>query len=185
MPDRTAADLLAAVVRRDPGAWEALVGRYAGLVWSVARAQSLDHAGAADVSQTVWLRLAESCEKIRDPERLGAWLATTARNEAMRLSKAARREQPVDLVREEADPMAAGPGERLETDERLAEVRRAFALLDEPCQELLRLLSSEPRLDYQTIADMTGRPIGSIGPTRGRCLERLRRNLASPQPVGR
>ncbi|HET9443201.1 MAG TPA: sigma-70 family RNA polymerase sigma factor [Acidimicrobiales bacterium] len=185
MPSPSATELLAAVVRRDAGAWELLVERYAGLVWSVARAQSLDPTAAADVSQTVWLRLAESCERIRDPERLGAWLATTARNEAIRLSKSARREQPVDLVREESDPLAPAPGERLETGERLAEVRRAFARLDEACQELLRLLTQEPKLDYQAVAELTGRPIGSIGPTRGRCLDRLRRHLTAPEHVGR
>ena len=96
MPPPSPAELLAGVARGDDRAWAALVERYAGLVWSVTRSVCNDPTIAADVSQTVWLRLAEHCERIREPDRLGSWLATTARHEAIRLSKLNRRLVPTD-----------------------------------------------------------------------------------------
>jgi RNA polymerase sigma factor (sigma-70 family) len=173
------AELLAGVAVSDSGAWRQLVDRFGGLVWSVARGVCDDPVAAADVSQTVWLRLAENVDRIREPDRLGAWLATTARHEAIRVSKLHRRVQPTDDLGVEADPGAALPGERLEDLELAGAVRQAFERLGERCRELLRLLTAEPRLDYQTISMLTGRPVGSLGPTRARCLEQLRAHLAA------
>ena len=172
------AELLAGVNRGDAGAWAELVERFSGLVWSVARSVCADADVAADVSQTVWLRLAEHADRIREPDRLAAWLATTARHEAIRLSKLGRRFEPTDDFAAEADASAPLPGERLEDAEAAGAVHRAFQKLGDACRELLRLLTAEPKLDYQTIAEMTGRPIGSLGPTRARCLDKLRTLLA-------
>lgn len=173
----TATELLAAAGEGDQRAWDALVDRFGRLVWSVIRGFRLDAASAADVSQTVWLRLVENLDRIRDPERLASWLATTARNESIRSKRKLSRSVPTDFEFDVADPVAAPLDERLIRDEAVAGVAAAFNELSPSCQQLLRLLTEDPPLDYETISEMIDRPIGSIGPTRARCLERLRRVL--------
>jgi RNA polymerase sigma factor (sigma-70 family) len=172
--------LLDAAADGDRHAWNELVDRYGRLVWAVIRSFGLDHAAAADVSQTVWLRLVEHCGDIRDPERLSGWLATTARREAIRVLRIQRRQQPSDVVLDVADRSSPLTDEMLLDDEMSREVYAAFQLLSDSCQQLLRLLTTEPRLDYATIGRMIGRPVGSIGPTRARCIANLRRLLDSP-----
>lgn len=174
MNDAPVADLLAGAARGDAQAWNALVDRYGRLVWYVIRGFRLDDAAAADVNQTVWLRLVEHCERIRHPERLPGWLAATARNEALRVRRQQRSQTPTDLESDLADPTAVGLDEKLVDDELQRAVVRAFARLPEDAQQLLRLLIAHPPLDYATIADLVDRPIGSIGPTRQRILGRLR-----------
>ncbi|HHC09073.1 MAG TPA: sigma-70 family RNA polymerase sigma factor [Actinobacteria bacterium] len=173
----TTTALVVAAREGDRGAWEALVERHVRLVWSVVRGFRLDEATSADVAQTVWLRLVEHLHRIDDPERLPGWLATTARNEALRALRGRRREVPTELV---ADHPAVGddePGAELLAAEERRRLREAFAALPERCRELLRLLTLDPPLDYRSIAEILGRPVGSLGPTRARCLERLRRLL--------
>ena len=154
-------------------AWDALVDRFAEMVWSVARSFRLDEATAKDVSQTVWLRLIENIHRIEDPERLPGWLATTCRREALRVAKARERMIPSELEYEIAD---SGPtiDEMLIDDEENRIVVRAFATLDETCRQLLRLLTVEPALSYEEISEITERPVGSLGPTRSRCLDKLK-----------
>lgn len=164
----------------DRGAWNELVDRYARLVWSVARSFGLDDATAADVSQTVWLRLVEHCDRIRDPARLAGWLGTTTRREALRVLRGRRRLQPSELVDNVADRITPQPDELLIEDETSRTAFAAFGALSERCQQLLRLLCADPRLDYATVAELIGRPIGSLGPTRARCLDQLRRLMQSP-----
>ena len=170
-------ELLARVVEGDQDAWDEVVRQYAGLVWSVARSYRLGGAATDDVVQTVWLRFAEHCGRIRQPERLASWLATTTRNEALRVIRGNTRLTPTAFVAETAEPTASTIEDLVTDDETLRQVLAAFAQLAEEDQQLLRLLCTVPPLDYQTIADMLGRPIGSIGPTRARCLDRLRRLL--------
>lgn len=177
-------DLLRRAANGDRQAWEQLVDRYARLVWSVARSFGLDDATAADVSQTVWLRLVEHSTAIRQPERLAGWLATTTRREALRVLRGQRRQQPSEMVATTPDRTNPSPDDLLLEDELQRTVFDAFRVLPERCQQLLRLLTAEPRLDYATISDMIGRPIGSIGPTRARCLEHLRRLMGSPTATG-
>jgi len=165
-------------------AWDRLVERYTRLVWSVARSFGLDDATANDVSQTVWLRLVEHCERIRDPERLAGWLATTTRREALRVLRGQRRQQPSEAVFNTPDRTSPQPDELLLDEELLRTVYRAFSGLSDRCQQLLRLLCAEPRLDYATISEIIDRPVGSIGPTRGRCLDHLRRLIDSPTETG-
>lgn len=170
-------DLLRRVVDGDERAWDEMVQQFAGLVWSVARAYRLSSASTDDVVQTVWLRLAEHCGSIRQPERLASWLATTTRNEALRVIRGNTRQTPSATFDDRAEPTTPSIEERVGDDETLMVVLAAFAQLGEDDQQLLRLLCAVPPLDYQTIAEMLDRPIGSIGPTRARCIKRLRRLL--------
>jgi RNA polymerase sigma factor (sigma-70 family) len=172
-----AQELLSRVVAGDERAWKELVDRYAGLVWSVARSFRLPSASTDDVVQTVWLRLAEHCGRIREPDRLASWLATTTRNEALRVIRGNMRLLPQAAVTESAELTTPSVEERVSDGVTLNAVLGAFAQLSADDQQLLRLLCTVPPLDYQTIAEMLGRPIGSIGPTRARCLERLKRLL--------
>lgn len=172
--------LLRAADEGDAEAWNALVARYNGLVWSVVRSHRLRDADAADATQTTWLRLAEHLGDIRDPERLGAWLATTARHECLRLLRVGQRVVPVEEVEMPLEDLdIPGPDARLLAEERDAGLWRAFARLSASCQSLLRMLVSEPPPSYEEISAATGMAIGTIGPARGRCLERLRRHLVA------
>jgi RNA polymerase sigma factor (sigma-70 family) len=169
----------------DQKAWDELVDRYSRLVWSVARSFGLDDATAADVSQTVWLRLIEHSDRIRDPERLAGWLGTTTRREALRVIRGRRRQQPSEFVDNVADRVTPQPDELLIEDETTRTVFGAFGELSERCRQLLRLLCAEPRLDYATVAELVGRPIGSLGPTRARCLDQLRRLMQQSRTANR
>lgn len=147
--------------------------RFGQMVWSVARGYRLDEATAKDVTQTVWLKLIENIDSIKDPERLPGWLATTARREALRVARARERDVPTDFEFDVEDP---GPSldEMLIDEEESRFAVQAFKTLDDVCRELLRLMTIDPPLSYEELSELTGRPIGSLGPTRARCLEKLR-----------
>lgn len=180
MTEATVAQLLTAAEAGSQEAWNALVDRYGRLVWSVVRGFRLDAATAADVSQTVWLRLVEHCGRIRNPDGLASWLATTARNESIRASRRLSRSVPTEFSVEVADDQVPAIDERILQDEELRHVLAAYEELSQKCRELLGLLCSDPPLEYEEIADVLDMAIGSIGPTRARCLERLRRMLERP-----
>lgn len=183
MPDQAVVDDVRRAAAGDGEAWSRLVDRFAGLVWSVARSQGLDPADAADVSQTTWLRLAEHVDRVRQPDRLGAWLATTARNESLRTLRAAARQVTVDfdfdLVEDDDEDVDAG----LLREERDESLWRAFRSLGLPCQALLRVLMADPTPSYAEVSAALGMPVGSIGPCRARCLERLRASAGRSMPV--
>lgn len=160
-------------------AWDAIVDRYSRLVWSVVRSFRLDDAAAADVTQTVWLRLVEHCDRIREPDRLAGWLATTARNESLRVIKGQRRQTPSAFEFDVRDNTIPQSDERLVDAEIQVATRRAFAQLPEEARQLMVLLCMDPPLDYATISELSGRPIGSIGPTRQRILDKLRTLVAA------
>lgn len=143
------------------------------MVWSIARGFRLDDATAKDVSQTVWLKLIENMDSIEDPKRLPGWLATTARREALRVTKARERVVPSDFDYDVEDD-SPSPDELLIDDEQSRLVVQAFRSLDEFCQQLLRLMTIEPALSYEEVSVATGRPVGSLGPTRARCLQKLK-----------
>ena len=161
----------------DKGAWERLVDQYSRLIWAMTRDFRLADADAADVVQATWLRLLEHIDRIEYPERIGSWLATTARHECLRHLAASKRLMLVD-----DDDAAFGSTEAHEpeidagllAEERAQAVRDAMAMLPTRSQQLLQLLMADPPVSYTEISDQLGLPIGSIGPTRGRCLERLR-----------
>ncbi|MCA1691035.1 MAG: sigma-70 family RNA polymerase sigma factor [Actinobacteria bacterium] len=161
----------------DENAWRELVDRFAGMIWAVARGQGLSAADAADVSQTTWLRFAEHVDSIRDPSCIGGWLATTARNESIALIRRGRRDIAIG-----AGPEVGRHGEEPDPASRLLESERDRALwkaLDElpsRCRTLLRMLTAEPASTYAAISEVLDLPVGSIGPTRGRCLQQLRRS---------
>jgi RNA polymerase sigma factor (sigma-70 family) len=170
--------VLQAAANGDRQAWNALVARYNGLIWSVARAHRLGDADAADVVQTTWLRLVEQLDRIRNPEGVGAWLATTARRECLRVLRVGQRHvltDGFDLPDEQADGALDA---RLLAGERDATLWRAFGQLGERCRTLLRVLVADPPPSYDEVGAALDMPVGSIGPTRARCLEQLRRKLA-------
>ena len=179
MEERPVGDLVQAAAAGDRQAWDHVVNRFSGLLWSVAAGYRLSHADAADVFQTTWLKLLENLDSLRDPERVGAWLATTARRESQRALRRSDRVQPVSDERElePEGPGAPPPEAAVLRSERDRVLWHAFAQLSEACQRLLRIVVvvSPP---YQEVAAALDMPVGSIGPTRARCLERLRRNLA-------
>lgn len=169
--------LVASAADGDETAWSALVDAYSGLVWAVARGVGLGRADAADVSQTTWLRLAEHVRSIREPASVGAWLATTARREALRTAQAAGRSvlrDPLDPSGGVADADAPTVDAGLLAEERQAALWRALRRLPMPCRSLLRLLLADPAPSYAEVSAALNMPIGSIGPTRARCLDRLR-----------
>jgi len=168
-------EIVAAAARGDQRAWNELVERYSGLLWSVARAYRLDASDAADVVQTSWLRLVEHLPTIRNPDGLGAWLVTTARREALRTLRRSARCEPSAEIVAVAEPLDLDV--RLLRNERDAALTAAFARLPSRDQMLLRMLALDPPPSYDEIGAALSMPIGSIGPTRGRALERLRREL--------
>jgi RNA polymerase sigma factor (sigma-70 family) len=170
--------MVRAAASGDHRAWDALVDEFSGLVWAVARAHRLCDADAADVAGATWLRLVEHLGQLREADRVGAWLATTARRECLRVLRNAQRQTPagdaIDAEPADASDIAA----ELMTAERDVALWRAFGRLPERDQALLRLLVADPAPSYEEISAALEMPIGSIGPTRARSLERLRRELA-------
>lgn len=157
--------------------WERLVHRFAGMVWAIARAHRLSAADATDVSQATWLKLVERLDQIQDPDRIGAWLATTARRECLRVLRGSRREAPSgEDIPEQISPEVP-PDEAVQLTERNQLLRRCLARLRSTDQALLRLLFADPRPAYEHISAALDMPIGSIGPTRARALERLREEI--------
>lgn len=172
--DPTDAELVHAARAGAAEAWNRLVDRYAGLVWHVIRSFRLGDAAAEDASQTVWTTAVAKLDQLRDPARVGAWLATMARNAAIAEWHARQRQIPMgsDLDGFEGIYEVA---DRVVADEEHRALLRAFAALSPAERQLLRLTVAEPHLAYEDIAELVGRPIGSIGPSRARALERLRR----------
>ncbi len=180
MADFDATELLAKASGGDATAWSAIVTRYGELVWTVARAFRLNPADAADVCQATWLRLVEHLGDIRQGDRIGAWLVTTARREALGVIRRAGRDVPVqdtDALWSGASD-EGGPEQTILRRERDALLWRAFRRLPEACQRLLRILMSEPTPTYAEVGAALEIPIGSIGPTRARCLASLRTLMA-------
>jgi RNA polymerase sigma factor (sigma-70 family) len=171
------ADLVQRAASGDQQAWNALVDRFAATVWAIARGHRLNEASAADVSQTTWLRLVEHLDRIKQPERVGAWLATTARRESLRVLRVSAKQVPTgEDFHVLADPAPDLPfQDGAETKERDHRISELVSRLPCRCQLILRLLSADTPLSYRELSESLEMPIGSIGPTRGRCLEHLRR----------
>ncbi|GLZ14229.1 RNA polymerase sigma factor [Actinomadura sp. NBRC 104425] len=157
----------------DGDAWAALTRRYTGMLWAIARSHGLSQSDAADVVQTAWLRLVERLDALRDPRRVGAWLAVTTAREAERARLRSVQWPPDGAVR----PAAAErtPEGVWTARERLRRVAGALEELPERCRRLLRLFAASP--SYADAAAALGMPVGSIGPTRARCLSALRQRL--------
>jgi len=165
----------------DKAAWDELVERFAPLVWSICRRFRLSDADSADVGQTVWLYLIEQLPTLREPAALPGWLATTTRHECLRVAKLTRGREQREMSTDPAltvDTGAHAVDEWLLEEERNAALRAAFAQLPLRCQRLLSMLLQDPPAHYADISAELGIPIGAIGPTRSRCLEKLRRSPA-------
>jgi RNA polymerase sigma factor (sigma-70 family) len=163
----------------DGHAWDQLVERFVPLVWSICRRYRLSQADAEDVNQTVWLVLVEQLDKLREPAALPGWLATATRREALRVQGAARKYETMgsDADIETAADSSAPPIEQeILAAERQAALRAAFAELPSRCQRLLSMLMADPPRSYAEISQSIPIPVGSIGPQRSRCLDRLRRS---------
>jgi RNA polymerase sigma factor (sigma-70 family) len=162
----------------DRMAWDRLVDQYARLIWSITVEFKLSESDAADVSQTTWLRLLEHIHRIQHPDRVASWLAATARNECLR--SLAARKRVVVLAHDEEEVLfgaaVSGPevDEGILAAERDQVVRDALSRLPRRWQRLLEMLMADPPTPYADISDELGLPVGSIGPTRGRCLAQLR-----------
>ena len=171
---------VARLVRRaaegDLHAWERLVDQYARLIWSITGEFKLVESDAADVAQTTWLRLLEHIDRIEYPARVGSWLAATARHECLRSLAAHKKVVPSqdDMELAAVDVYQPPVDERLLAAESAQIVREALSRLPGRWQRLLEMLMADPPMAYADISDELGLPVGSIGPTRGRCLAQLR-----------
>jgi RNA polymerase sigma factor (sigma-70 family) len=157
-------------------AWERLIDQYGRLIWATTHDFKLAESDAADVVQATWLRLIENIHRLEYPERVGSWLAATARHECMR-SLTARKKivlAPDDAPLDSAALHEPEIDERLLAEERAQTVREALSRLPWRWQRLLELLMADPPASYADISDQLGLPVGSIGPTRRRSLEKLR-----------
>nr|WP_229865202.1 sigma-70 family RNA polymerase sigma factor [Streptomyces naganishii] len=177
--------LVQSAVDGDAAAWKALVEGLSPLVWSVVRAHRLSDADGHEVYQTVWFRFAQHLGRIREPEKAGSWLASTARNECLKtlrgLSRLTVTDDPqlLDRVSEDRTPEQSllDSEEAAAQSERIRRLWQEFEELGERCRQLLRVLMSSPPPSYQEVSAALGVAVGSIGPLRQRCLRRLRARL--------
>lgn len=162
----------------DRDAWEDLVRRFRGLVVAVTRSFRLAPEDAADVVQQTWLRLFESIDRVREPERLAAWIATTARRECLRLLRVGGREDPTEDIERHGDGTGQfpAPGQELISAQERSMVQAAVQALPDRHRRLMTVLMATTRPSYMAVAETLDMPVGSIGPTRMRAIERLRRD---------
>lgn len=168
--------LVKAAATGDRAAWDRIVDRYVALLWAIALRHGLGESDAADVVQTTWLRLLEHIDDIRNPARVGSWLATTAQRESLRIVAHRRRLVLNDdhTTFDGPDRLLAPVDEGLIAREQAAAARKALDSLPPTWRSLVELLTQDPPPSYEQIGADLGLPIGSIGPTRGRCVRRLR-----------
>jgi RNA polymerase sigma factor (sigma-70 family) len=173
MTEKQTAELVERARAGEQAAWRAIVERYSRLLFVIARSYGLAGADADDVVQTTWLRLVERLPMLRDPARAGAWLAVTARRESMAAVRRKGRERPL----QGHAPSVTGPHHAVFGRALAGSLAAALESAPPRCRALLELLSVTPALSYAEIAIALGMPVGSVGPTRVRCLRQLRRAL--------
>jgi RNA polymerase sigma factor (sigma-70 family) len=176
LPDSVLLTSLDAPGPERAAAWATLVARHSPRMYAVARSFAIDAQTAEDLVQTAWLRLLERVAQLRDAGSLGPWLCTIVRNEARKLVTR-RRTVPTDTGFDVRPANDTEPETDLVRRERAQALRLAFSQLGDECRQLLRLVTADPPLSYDEIAAALGRPRGSLGPTRQRCLDQLRRRL--------
>jgi RNA polymerase sigma factor (sigma-70 family) len=178
--DPTVVALVNRAAGGDPAAWEEIVERYGPLVWSICARFQLSNHDREDVGQNVWLLLVEQLGKLREPAALPGWLATTTHRECLRVVTAARKSERRGTGLDDALQFVDNTiiDEEILMAERNAALRAAFAELAPKCQRLLAMLTSDPPSSYAEISATLQVPVGSIGPQRARCLERLRKSSA-------
>jgi len=171
-------DLVTRAATGDKHAWDALVEQFSPLIWSLCRKYRLADADAEDVGQKVWLQLVGHLDTIRDPAALPGWLVTVTRRECLQVLSAAHRSAPAGYltdIQNMADDQSRTAEQDLLAAERHAALREAFAALPPSGQQLIALLLHDPPLSYTEVSARLGIPIGSIGPTRRRYVDKLRR----------
>ncbi len=177
--------LVQAAVDGDAAAWKALVEGLSPLVWSVVRAHRLSDADGHEVYQTVWFRFAQHLGRIREPDKAGSWLASTARNECLKVIRNLTRLLPTDdpQVLDRASEDRTPEQSLIDAEDQADEARRIrllwqeFEELGDRCRQLLRVLMASPPPSYVEVSVALGIAVGSIGPLRQRCLRRLRARL--------
>lgn len=188
-----AADAVASYLEGDPAGLSAVVDELTPMLWHIARQQGLAREQAEDVVQTAWLRLLAHAQQLHDCRGTLKWLITTTKRESWAVARRSRRDRPaedsqIDRAVSSGDAVAfgaspqhqqrcAGPEEQALLSEEQALVRRHFSELEQRCRTLLLAIAFTDTPDYAGVADSLGMPIGSIGPTRGRCLAKLRTAL--------
>lgn len=173
MSDESTGELVIRAGTGDPDAWRDIVDRYSRLLCAIARSYGLSGADADDVVQTTWLRLVERLTTLRDPSRAGTWLAVTARRESMATLRRRGRERPLQGT----GPSVTGPHHVVFGRDLATSVGAALEAIPPRCRHLLEFFIASPRLSYAEISAALGVPVGSVGPTRARCLSHLRRHL--------
>ena len=175
-----AARLFAGFRGGDEPAMGELVALLTPILWHTARGQRLDRETAEDVVQSTWLSLVRAAESIADPQAVLTWLIVTTKRESWRAAKRADRVEPREFEDHDViSPSRDLPEERVLRSDSDSRLWQHIAQLPERCQALLRVIAFSDRPDYAAVANALGMPIGSIGPTRGRCLAKLRQQLAS------
>jgi RNA polymerase sigma factor (sigma-70 family) len=175
--DPFVADLVTRARKGDQQAWDSLVERYAPLIWSICRHYRLDRADAEDVGQRIWLQFVNHLGAIRDPAAVPGWLTTTTKRECGRIVRATRGPQAAGQLLDEsiADRQTTTAEQELLAAERHAVLHQAFTCLTPSRQQLMAMLIEDPPVPYTEISARLGIPVSSIGPTRRRCLDKLRR----------
>ena len=179
--DPTVVALVTRAAGGDPAAWNEIVERYAPLVWSICARFQLGNHDREDVAQNVWLLLVEQLGKLREPAALPGWIATTTHRECLRVVTAARKSERLGTGLDDALQFVDNTviDEEILMAERNAALRAAFAELPPRCQQLLGLLlTGDPPKSYAEISATLQMRVGSIGPNRARCLDRMRKLLA-------
>jgi len=175
-----AGDLVRAAGRGEEGAWNALVERFEDLVVGVARSHGLHEADVADVSQVVWMRLVNHLHRLREPDRVAGWLATTTRHECLRTLRHHGRTTPTaDPSVLESIDQEVDLGATLGARQRDAVLSQLIETLPSHHRDLLRVTMADPKPSYREAATALGIPVGSVGPTRQRCLALLRTKCAA------
>jgi RNA polymerase sigma factor (sigma-70 family) len=178
--DPTVVALVNRATRGDPAAWNEIVERYAPLVWAICNRFQLSNHDREDVGQNVWLLLVEQLGKLREPAALPGWLATTTHRECLRVVTATHKSERLATGLDDAPEFVNNTmiDEEILMAERNAALRTALAELPPRCRQLMAMLISDPPCSYAEISATLQIPVGSIGPQRARCLERLRKSSA-------
>lgn len=174
------AELVSLAANGDSRAWEELVSRFGGMIAATGRRYRLTPSDNAELQQNTWMRLIENIHRIEQPERVGGWLATTARRESLQLlRRSAKYHGGADqMLANLPDHHLPEPDARPIAQEQEVVLRAAWDRLKPRCQQLLSLLVSDAPIGYKDLSQLLDMPVGSIGPTRARCLEHLRRLVA-------
>lgn len=185
MVDDDDAALVARCLKGQQAAWTVLTQRYQRLVYAIVMHMGLDEHSAADVFQTVFVRLVQHLPTLDDPSRLQAWIVTTAKREGLRQRERGRRTESISRTGDDDEDLADADftdetpiaEQRLEELQQIHRLRAGMERLDERCRNLLMLVfrDEDERLPYDEVSRRLGVPVGSIGPTRSRCLDKLRR----------